>query len=85
MAEQLDMGRLSLNDSQHAPGAGGFPDRAAYIPPHLRARQQQQAAAPAMDSPPPPMMNGGGMNGAGGGLHGSAWGPRSVHAALPLR
>jgi ATP-dependent RNA helicase DDX3X len=67
MAEQLDMGRLSLNDSQHAP-SNGFPDRAAYIPPHLRGRSQTPSGPP-MDGPPP-MMNGGGMN---GNLNGSAW------------
>jgi len=77
MAEQLDMSRMSLNDSQHAPGPNQFQDRAAYIPPHLRGRPQPP---PQMDGPPP-MMNGGGpppMNGAPGGpggLHGSAWGP----------
>jgi ATP-dependent RNA helicase DDX3X len=73
MAEQIDMGRLSLNDSQHAPGAGGF-ERSAYIPPHLRSRA---GGPPPMDGPPP-MMNGGAppMNGAPGpGINGSAWGP----------
>ncbi|KAF2740554.1 DEAD-domain-containing protein [Polyplosphaeria fusca] len=64
MADQLDMGRLSLNDSKHAPG-GNFQDRAAYIPPHLRNRPQ---AAPQGMEGPPPMMNGAGLNG-------SAWGP----------
>ena len=59
MADQLDMGRLSLNDSQHAP-TNGF-ERAAYIPPHLRNRQ----GPPAMDAPRP-VMNGGGFAGPGG-------------------
>jgi ATP-dependent RNA helicase DDX3X len=68
MAEQLDMGRLNLNDSQHAPQNGGF-ERSAYIPPHLRSRPGQAAGPPPMNGPPP-MMNGGGP-GAGG----SAWGP----------
>lgn len=67
MAEQLDMGRLNLNDSQHAPQNGFSGERSAYIPPHLRGRPQQ--AAPPMDGPAP-MMNGGGP-----GLDGSAWGP----------
>ncbi|PVI01361.1 DEAD-domain-containing protein, partial [Periconia macrospinosa] len=73
MAEQLDMGRLSLHDSQHAPG-NFQAERSAYIPPHMR-RQQQTGPPPAMDGPPPmmdgppPMMNGGGP-----GLNGSAWG-----------
>jgi ATP-dependent RNA helicase DDX3X len=67
MAEQLDMGRLNLNDSQHAPQNGFNGERSAYIPPHLRGRPQ--AGPPPMGGPPP-MMNGGGP-GAGG----SAWGP----------
>jgi len=69
MAEQLDMGRLNINDSQHAPQQnGGFnQERSAYIPPHLRGRPG--GAPPAMDAAPP-MMNGG-APGAGGG----AWGP----------
>ncbi|ORY09268.1 P-loop containing nucleoside triphosphate hydrolase protein [Clohesyomyces aquaticus] len=78
MADQLDMGRLNLNDSQHA-GNGGF-ERAAYIPPHLRGRPAP-GPGPAMGGPPP-MMNGPDMNGGPpgpGGLNGSAWGPRSVH------
>ena len=65
MADQLDMGRLNLSDSKHAPGGGNF-ERSAYIPPHLRNRPGA-AAAPPMDGPP--MMNG------GGGPDGSAWGP----------
>ena len=75
MAEQLDMGRLSLHDSQHAPG-GFQPERAAYIPPHLR-RQQQSGPPPAMDGPAPaPMMNGAGVNG-------SAWGPDRGYGGPP--
>jgi ATP-dependent RNA helicase DDX3X len=61
------MGRLNLNDSQHAPQNGFNGERSAYIPPHLRGRPQ--AGPPPMGGPPP-MMNGGGP-GAGG----SAWGP----------
>ncbi|KAJ8110086.1 hypothetical protein OPT61_g6970 [Boeremia exigua] len=66
MAEQLDMGRLNLNESQHAPQQNGFghQERSAYIPPHLRGRA---GAAPPMNNGPP-------MNG-GPGLGGSAWGP----------
>ncbi|KAH7069532.1 ATP-dependent RNA helicase DED1 [Paraphoma chrysanthemicola] len=66
MAEQLDMGRLNLNDSQHAPN-GFNGERSAYIPPHLRGRP---GGAPPMNGGPPPMMNGGGP-----GVGGSAWGP----------
>lgn len=67
MADQLDIGRLSMHDSQHAPG-GFQPERSAYIPPHMR-RQQQSGPPPAMDAAPP-MMNG------GGAMNGSAWGPK---------
>lgn len=73
MADQLDIGRMSLQDSQHAPN-GFQPERSAYIPPHMR---RGQGAPPAMNGPgpgpaPAPMMNG------GGGMNGSAWGPKSV-------
>lgn len=66
MAEQLDMGRLNLNDSQHAPQQNGFghQERSAYIPPHLRGRPG--GGPPPMDGPPP-------MN--GGGPPGGAWAP----------
>lgn len=36
MADRLDMGQLSLNDSQHALQPNGFTEKSAYIPPHLR-------------------------------------------------
>lgn len=74
MADQLNMGNLSLKDSQHAPQNGGFTERAAYIPPHLRNRPPPAAApapapAPGLDGAPmgmngaPPPMNGGGWGG----------------------
>lgn len=53
MADGLNMGSLTLNDSQHAPAPGGPPSgggRAAYIPPHLR--QRQVGVSP--DAVPPP-------------------------------
>ncbi|CAO2649171.1 Nn.00g101200.m01.CDS01 [Neocucurbitaria sp. VM-36] len=68
MAEQLDMGRLNLNDSQHAPN-GFNGERSAYIPPHLRGRPQPAGGPGPAPMDGPPMMNG------GGGLGGSAWGP----------
>lgn len=73
MAEQLDMGRLNINEPQHAPQQNGFnQERSAYIPPHLRGRPG--GAPPPMDGPPM-------MNGAGGpGLGGSAWGPAPAQA-----
>ena len=49
MADQLNMGGLSL-DSQHGQG------RSAYIPPHMRGMPP-----PPMDGPAPPMN--GNMNG----------------------
>ncbi|KAK7510581.1 ATP-dependent RNA helicase ded1 [Phyllosticta citriasiana] len=72
MADQLNMGGLSINDSQHAPKGNGFPERSAYIPPHLRNR----GGPPPMDGPPP-MMNGGPppMNGGYAG-RGRFSGPR---------
>jgi ATP-dependent RNA helicase DDX3X len=52
MADQLNMGGLSLGDSQHAaggPGSGG--GRSAYIPPHLRGRMDGPSpASPGMSS-----------------------------------
>lgn len=57
MAEQLNMGGLSLNDSQHAAPGGqqnGFAERSAYIPPHLRGR----------GGPAPVQHNGQGLNGS---------------------
>lgn len=69
MADQLDIGRMSLQDSQHAPN-GFQAERSAYIPPHMR-RQHQAGPPPAMNGPAPVMNGGGAMNG-------SAWGPKSV-------
>lgn len=68
MADQLNMGGMSLNDSQHAPANNGF-ERAAYIPPHLRGRPQMGG--------PPPMQDGGmHMNGAPPPMQGGgAWAP----------
>jgi ATP-dependent RNA helicase DDX3X len=63
MADGLQMGNLSLQDSQHAP-QGGPPGRAAYIPPHLRGRP----GGASMDGPaaaaPPPGPGAGGFSGA---------------------
>lgn len=54
MADGLQMGNLSINDSQHAPQGNGPPGRAAYIPPHLRGRPNMDGAAP----PPGPAFDG---------------------------
>lgn len=63
MADQINIGTLSLAESQHANGGMGG-GRSTYIPPHMRG------VPPAVDGPPPPMMNGnmgdGAWNGAGG-------------------
>ena len=69
MADRLDIGRLTLNESQHAPQQNGFPERAAYIPPHLRnSRPSMRNGPPGMDGTPP--MNGD-INGHNwGGSHG---------------
>jgi ATP-dependent RNA helicase DDX3X len=68
MAEQLDMGRLNINDQHNPQNGGGFNgERSAYIPPHLRGRPQGGPEGPAPMDGPPPMMN--------GGIAGSAWGP----------
>ena len=58
MADHLNMGGLSLGDSQHANGIGG---RSAYIPPHMRGIPQPP---PSMDGPP---------QSANAGMNGSAW------------
>ena len=62
MADQLNIGTLSLADSQHASGgmAGG---RSAYIPPHMRG-VPSGGPPQGMDGPPPV------MNGVGGDV---AW------------
>ena len=57
MADQLNMGGLSL-EPQHGQG------RSAYIPPHMRGMPPQQQ----MDGPPP-SMNGH----ASGPVNGNAW------------
>lgn len=64
MAEQLNMGGLSLQDSQHANGGGGGfgAGRSAYVPPHARGGAPTRGPAPAGEP-------------ANGGLDGSAWGP----------
>lgn len=77
MADSLNMNGLSLKDSQHAPQQGdaqqnGFPERSAYIPPHMRQRASQPppAAAPnGFDGGPAPAPMGNGMNS-------SAWAPQ---------
>lgn len=66
------MAGLSLADSKHANGYAVPPSnqRAAYIPPHLRAAaggpQGPPGPPPGIDGPPP-MMN--------GTMNGSPWGP----------
>jgi ATP-dependent RNA helicase DDX3X len=57
MADQLNMGGLSLADSQHANGMTG---RSTYIPPHMRGTN---GGPPPMDGPPASMMHGDMPNG----------------------
>lgn len=60
MADMPDVGRMTLNDSQHAgPPQNGFGGaQKSYIPPHARS-----------NGGPPPFH-------AGPGMDGSAWGPQ---------
>ncbi|KAL4906527.1 P-loop containing nucleoside triphosphate hydrolase protein [Aspergillus multicolor] len=74
MADGLNMGSLTLDDSQHAPAPGGPPSgggRSAYIPPHLRQRQVGANADGA--SAPPPGPAGGSWGGPRGGPRGGNW------------
>lgn len=57
MADQLNMGGLSLADSQHANGMTG---RTTYIPPHMRGGN---SGAPSINGPPTSMMHGAMSNG----------------------
>ncbi|OGE53597.1 hypothetical protein PENARI_c007G07166 [Penicillium arizonense] len=75
MADGLQMGNLSLNESQHAP-AGNAPGagRAAYIPPHLR--QRGPGPAPAnVDPAAAPAGGFGGPRGPPGGKWANANAP----------
>lgn len=72
MADQLNMNKLSLNDSQHAQQApnghqGGF-QRSAYIPPHARSSGGRPAPGPG---PGPAALDG--APAAGGDVQNSAW------------
>ena len=72
MADQLNMGGLSLGESQHA-ASGGAPGRSTYIPPHMRGMPQPgpPPAGPPAAGPPggPPRMDGP----PPGGMGSSAW------------
>jgi ATP-dependent RNA helicase DDX3X len=53
MADGLQMGNLSINESQHAPqGNAPAQGRSAYIPPHLRQRGGPASSTP-VDGPAP--------------------------------
>ena len=77
MADQLNMGGLTLADSKHAGGYGPN-TRSAYIPPHLRAGaggpQMPPGPAGPMGVPGPPGMDGPRpmMNAT---MNGGPWGP----------
>ena len=61
MAEHLNVGALSLSDSQHAPMGVKGNGPSTYIPPHMRGHQA--GPPPGLNGPPPQAMNGS----AGGG------------------
>ncbi|KAJ6031278.1 ATP dependent RNA helicase [Penicillium herquei] len=67
MADGLQMGNLSINESQHAPQASNAPGRAAYIPPHLRSRP-----GASVDAGPAPA-GGPGYGGPRNGPRGGNW------------
>ena len=80
MADSLNMGGLSLKDSQHAPSAqpNGF-ERSTYIPPHMRNR----APPPGPPAGPPAPPAGGPTGPLGpppGGYDGMAGGPMPQQA-----
>lgn len=61
MADQLNMGGLSLNGSQHAPGQNGFGgQQSSYIPPHMRGQRGGGGGGPrgGFSGPPGPAPNG---------------------------
>lgn len=71
MADQLNMNKLSLNESQHAQQAppNGYhagPQRSAYIPPHARSSGRGPAPPAALDGAPPAAA-------AAGDVQNSAW------------
>lgn len=66
MADQLNMGGLSLGEQQQAS------QPRSYIPPHMRGKVGASANAAAASAPPPPM-GAGGPPPAMNGLNSSAW------------
>lgn len=75
MADQLNLGGLSLGDSKHA-AANGLVGHSAYIPPHLR---NVPPPPPGMDPRAPPPANAGPVPGPGPspGMNASAWASNS--------
>lgn len=69
MADQINMGGLSLNEGGHQ----GPPQGRSYIPPHMRGRGGPPPAGPQAGGPP--VMNGGPPPAAPGpnGIGNSAW------------
>ena len=57
MADQLNMGGLSIQEQQRAPNGPGMGGRSTYIPPHMRGMAHPP---PSNMDGPAPMMNGGG-------------------------
>ncbi|KAI1776108.1 DEAD-domain-containing protein [Hypoxylon cercidicola] len=73
MAEQLNMGGLSLSEQQQAN------QPRSYIPPHMRGK----VSAGANAAPPPPPMGAGGPPPAMNGLNSSAWAGNNSFEARP--
>ncbi|KAI4868365.1 DEAD-domain-containing protein [Hypoxylon rubiginosum] len=76
MADQLNMGTLSLADQQQ----GSQPR--SYIPPHMRGKVGASANVAAA-APPPPPMGAGGPPPAMNGLNSSAWAGNNSFEARP--
>ncbi|KAI6090848.1 DEAD-domain-containing protein [Hypoxylon rubiginosum] len=75
MADQLNMGGLSLGEQQQQAAATGR----SYIPPHMRGK----VGAGANAAPPPPPMGAGGPPPAMNGLNSSAWAGNNNFEARP--
>lgn len=68
------MNTLGLNESVHAGGPNNsLVQKAAYIPPHARAKMQAQATTPAPAPAPAAQHTAPATNGVNGPLPGSRW------------
>ena len=81
MADHLNMGGLSLKESQHAGGPQMGNGPSTYIPPHLRSRGQNNISALSehisdVGLGGPPAAPQAEPQGGPPGVASSAWGPR---------